>query len=183
MALNPSNKLDEGLKGFPTLGDPPFDMEHRDLAINELYAAGFPKGCEILTMHRREVYKKYSEPYKLAQAGIHIPGNVKPGDIETALLFDVEAHMHGWEFYRAWYYWVARTKTIGYLIPEDVAKKLNKKFRSEIRVAGYAGGMDVNGPVESYHIDTPRGLKAFVKLLKERYEIKCQKVSKFLKGA
>jgi hypothetical protein len=170
MSLNPSNKLDKGLKGFPTLGDPPFEAECKDQAVAELRDAGFPRGTETVTMREVQAYSKDSEAHRLACSGIHIPGMAKPEDIEWVTVYDVEAKLYGWTFSRAWYYWRAKSDYFDRHIPEDVAKELNKTFRREIRVEGYGGGTDVTRPVSGYHIDTPRGLAKLVKLLKQQDE-------------
>jgi len=171
VGLCPSNQRNEGMKGFPTLGDPPFPEACRDLAVTELRTAGFPRGSEIMTVCEREVYKEDSELAKLASAGIHMPSIAKPDDIEWITLYDVDAKLYGWTFRRAWYYWVASTGEYSeYTIPEDVATKFNQAFRQEARVQGYAGGQDVRQKVNLYHVDTPRGLAALIELLKKQYE-------------
>jgi hypothetical protein len=171
MGLNPSNRLDKDLKGFPTLGDAPFPEGCKNEAVAELRAAGFPRGSETLTMREKQVYKEGSDPDKMARCGIHMPGMAKPDDIEWASLYSVKAELYGWKFSRAWYYWVCRSDWGSeYDIPETVAEELNKEFRREIRVTGYAGGTDVRGPVDSYHVDTPRGLAKLIEILKERKE-------------
>ncbi len=171
MGLNPSNRLDKGLKGFPTLGDGPFPAECRDVALKELQAAEFPRGSATLTMCEREVYKEGSKPHQMASSGIHMPGMATPEDIEWVMLYDVNAKLYGWKFRRAWYYWVASTREYSeYAIPEDVATEFNQEFRLETRVEGCAGGQDVRQKVDLYHVDTPRGLAALMKLLKKQYE-------------
>jgi hypothetical protein len=174
MSLNPSNRLDEDLKGFPTLGDAPFPLECKDMAVAELRAAGFPRGSETLTMCEREIYKEGSEPDRMASAGVYMPGSPAfndPDNKEWASLYRVDAELYGWKFDRAWYYWIARTHEYSeYVIPEDVAEELNQKFRRETRVQGFAGGQDVRGPVHSYHVDTTRGFEALMVLLEKRYK-------------
>ena len=66
----------------------------------------------------------------------------------------------GWELQRLWYYWSARSDAG---MPESKARKLNKKWFGVVRVDGYAGGKNVEGVVQSYHIDTPEGLAAFAR--------------------
>jgi hypothetical protein len=59
-------------------------------------------------------------------------------------------------------------------IPIEIAIEFNKDKdnREEVRVEGCAGGQDVNRhrPVDCYHIDTPRGFDAFMRMLKIEYE-------------
>lgn len=179
MGLNPSNRLEEGLKGFPTLGDPPFPEECKDMAVAELRAAGFSRGSETLTICEHEVYKEGSEPAKMASVGIHMPGMAKPDDIEWVALYDVNARLYGWKFRRAWYYWVAHADDSIHYIPKDVAREFNQTFRLETRVQGYAGGQEVHRPVDLYHVDTPRGLLALMGLLRKQYgEIRHQQLAR-----
>lgn len=164
----PSNVLDEGLKGFPTLGDPPFPAKCKDMAVAELRDAGFPRGSEKITMQEVEMYKEGSEAARIAASGIHFPGMGKDSDIEWVTVYCVEAALHGWKFRRAWYYWVAYTEDSSHAIPEEVAEELNKTFRKEVRVEGFAGGQNVRGNVAAYHIDTPRGFAELIRLLEKR---------------
>ena len=86
-------------------------------------------------------------------------GEVKTGVIGT---------LHGWEFKRGWYYWMAN----GPGIDNVTAEKLHAAHGREVRVAGYAGGIS---PTEwyrglgcgSYHVDSPEGLKALADTIKE----------------
>ncbi len=112
MSLNPSCNLEGGRKGFPVIGDAPFNEKGRDIAIAELRTAGFPRGSEVVEVMEREQFKE-----------------------------------------------------------GDVASEFNKdeNNRKEVRVEGFAGGRDiVNEPVECYHIDTQRGLDAFIEMIKNR---------------
>jgi len=170
MGLNPSNILDEDLKGFPTLGDPPFPEEYKNIAIAELHAVELPRDSITVTTCEREIFKQDSEAHKLACMGITIPGIAKPEDTEWVQLHRVTAHYLGWNFTRAWYYWIVYVDEKDYAIPKRVAKDFNNNFGNEVRVAGFAGGQDVQEDVESYHIDTPRGLAAFMPLIKKRVE-------------
>jgi len=174
MTLNPSCNLEEGRIGFPTIEDAPFDKKGRDFALTELRVAGFPRGSDRVTVQEVEVYVEGSEAHKLAKMGIHI-GSVCAGKSETEWInvYTVRAELYEWTFYRAWYYWVAETKNKSYAVPKTFAQKLNedKNNREEIRVEGFAGGRDVTRQVEFYHIDTPRGLNEFVKLLKKIDEL------------
>jgi hypothetical protein len=167
MALNPSNRLDVGFKGYPTRGDPPFIEKCKDQATAELRDAGLPRGSETLTLCEREVYKQDSDAHKMASAGIHMPGMATPDDMEWVWLYSVEAKAYGYKFDRAWYYWIVRTKSKEHYIPQSAAEEFNEKFGKEVRVDGFAGGQDVRGDVSGYHVDTVRGLAALVEMLKK----------------
>ncbi len=168
MGLNPSDQLAGGLKGFPTLGDPPFQEACKVLAIAELRNAGFPRGSETLISFECQVYKRGSEAANLAKAGISFPGMAEESDREWVWSYDVKAELYGWQFRRAWYYWSAHAVNRDYYIPVDVAEKFNQEFRHVVRVEGHGGGQDVRRPVEGYHVDTPQGLGALIELLKKR---------------
>lgn len=78
--------------------------------------------------------------------------------------------LYGWTFRRQWYYWVAETRE-GYGIPRAEAEALNARWFDVVRVAGMGSGAQVEkwlrrGTINSYHIDTPAGLRAFAKLLR-----------------
>lgn len=81
-----------------------------------------------------------------------------------------EGHLGPWKFTRAWYYWVAEAP-YGKGKHGEIARNFNIKWRQEVRVAGFAGGADTEnflsgaGTVDEYHIDSQRGLNAFVKEL------------------
>jgi hypothetical protein len=170
MSLNPSCILDEGRKGFPNVGDAPFSEEGKDVAIAELRAVGFPRGSETIEVREQEQYKNGSEADILSRQGFFSSEVAKRSETEWAKVYTVRAKYCGWKFYRAWYYWIAEAKDMS--IPEDVATEFNKdkNNREEVRVEGYAGGQNVIWPVGCYHIDTPRGLEEFMKMLKIEYD-------------
>lgn len=74
--------------------------------------------------------------------------------------------LHTWAFKRAWYYWTAE----GPGLPPQYADALHVLFGKEVRVGGHCG---CPSPLEwykgfavgSYHIDTPRGLRALADAL------------------
>lgn len=76
--------------------------------------------------------------------------------------------LHGWTFRRAWYYWMCE----GPGIPMTEAEKLHAEYGKEVRVNG---DCTCSSPREmfkglacgSYHVDTPRGLKALADMIKE----------------
>lgn len=79
----------------------------------------------------------------------------------------VRGVLHGWEFKRAWYYWVAK----GPGVEIAVAEKLQEQFGTSLRVDGYAGGQDPRErfkglAVGCYHVDTPEALKALADAIK-----------------
>ncbi len=183
MSLNPSCNLEEGHKGFPVIGDAPFDEIGKNFAIAELKEAGFPRGSDRVIVQEIEVYKKDSEAYKLAKNGIHIPSICEKSETEWTNGYTVKAELYGWTFYRAWYYWIAEAATKEFEIPKTLAQKFNKdeNNRKEIRVEGWAGGNDVKKPVSSYHVDTPRGLKELVMFLRKIDELIAKSYGKVLR--
>jgi len=169
----PSNILDKGLKGFPTLGDPPFPTECKDKALKELVDVGIPRGCTEFTTKEIEVFEPGSEMVKFGRIGIYTPHVVAQSKTVWKEVHKVKAYAFKWNFYRAWYYWVcfANPNWGDAVIPEEIARELNGSFGKEIRVEGFAGGQDVHGPVTSYHVDTPRGLAVLVSMLKHRNKV------------
>lgn len=172
MGLNPSCNLKEGLKGFKNLGDPPFTAVPKNWALMELLEAGTPRGAAEYTTKEVEVYEPGSEADKMSRSGIWMPGMAKDSPTIWIEVHQVSAKAFGWTFRRAWYYWVCSAETHGYGLPEAAAKQLNEEHRLDVRVDGYASGQEVHGEVDSYHVDTPDGLKALVEVLKQNYEIK-----------
>ena len=85
------------------------------------------------------------------------------GEVKTSIW----GVLHGWQFRRNWYYWVAE----GPGIEAEVAKVLNDQFGEVVRVDCYAGG---RCPIQyykglacgCYHVDTPEGLKALADTIK-----------------
>lgn len=86
------------------------------------------------------------------------------GEVKTSV-FGV---LHGWEFKRAWYYWICS----GPGIEVDAAERLHAAYGKEVRVAGHCG---CPSPREwfkglacgSYHVDTPAGLAALAETIRE----------------
>ena len=154
MGLNPSNNLDEGLVGFPNLGDPPFCTTRKNTALIELLEAGLPRGCAVFTTQEKEVYK---------------PGMEQDSETMWIDVHKVTAAAWGWKFFRNWYYWVCSADN-GCEVPESAARALNLEHSRDVRVDGYSGGKEPDGDVSCYHVDTPRGLKVLVSLLKRLYE-------------
>jgi hypothetical protein len=176
VAINPSCNLKDGLIGFPNLGDPPFKSTRKEMALNELTNAGFPRGSWILREREIKVYTKDSEAAQLAGTGIYIPEIAKRSATEWITVYDVEANLYGWKFSRNWYYWVAEVQYENdeYGIPIDLAEEFHKQFGKEVRVAGHCGCPSPREwykgkPCECYHVDTIRGFEALVKLLKQHY--------------
>ena len=98
---------------------------------------------------------------ELLLAGIHaVDGDYSRGEVP----YSVTGMIHGWHFRRAWYYWVA-TATPGAQLSAEKARRLNERWKEEVRVDGYAGGQDVEGPVGCYHVDTVEGLSALVEYI------------------
>ncbi|MFA5071161.1 MAG: hypothetical protein WC511_02210 [Candidatus Pacearchaeota archaeon] len=86
---------------------------------------------------------------------------------EGEVPYCIQGALQFWSFTRNWYYWVASTTNGG--IPYQYAKDFNSVWGSEVRVDGFAGGQNVTNPmgVSLYHIDTEKGLKAFVGLIRQ----------------
>jgi len=96
------------------------------------------------------------------------------GEVKTSVI----GYLHGWEFKRAWYYWVAK----GPGIEITDAEELQKKFGTVVRANGDAG---CRGPrfwfkglaCGMYHVDTPEGLKALADTIKHIVE-RCAVIEK-----
>lgn len=80
----------------------------------------------------------------------------------------VYGSLHGWEFTRAWYYWVAKSRGNGVQINRERALPLWDIARLQVRVGGHCDpphpdeyGLATFGHVMSYHIDTLAGLRLF----------------------
>lgn len=149
------------MKRFPNLGDPPFSESNLEVAKKELLEV-FPNAVFLVESLDLEVYKPGSQAHKLAESGIRIP--VGPEDIIVRTFFKFKtANIHGWEFRRNWYYWCANTSSNP--IPENLAKPLNDRLGAYVRVEGFCGGKDVDGPVYSYHIDSVEALSELAKVI------------------
>jgi hypothetical protein len=85
------------------------------------------------------------------------------GEVPTGIV----GFAYRWKFERAWYYYRAE----GEGIPPEFAIPFDKQWGRECRVHGDCAcrGAEYWGEgfaIGSYHIDTPRALKAFVEMLK-----------------
>ena len=84
------------------------------------------------------------------------------GEVKTSGI----GYMHGWEFRRAWYYWICS----GPGIELEAAERLHATHGHTVRVGGGAGdppgdwshGLAIN----CYHVDDPAGLKALADTIK-----------------
>jgi hypothetical protein len=79
------------------------------------------------------------------------------GEVKTSVI----GCLHGWEFKRAWYYWIAK----GPGIEVDAAERLHAEHGRTVRVEGHCGCPSprerFNGlACGSYHVDDAAGLKA-----------------------
>lgn len=65
--------------------------------------------------------------------------------------------LRSWEFWRAWYYYVAR----GDPLPLDLARQLytDPAGKRDVRVKGHAGRVPPEEPVILYHVDSELGLR------------------------
>ena len=85
------------------------------------------------------------------------------GEVKTSVM----GVLHGWEFRRAWYYWIAN----GPGIEVDAAERLHATHGKTVRVAGHCG---CPSPREwfkglacgSYHVDDSEGLRALADCIK-----------------
>ena len=85
------------------------------------------------------------------------------GEVKTSVI----GLLHGWEFTRNWYYWVAK----GPGIDVDTAEELHARFGNKVRVGGDAGCPSPRERYKGlacgyYHIDSPEGLKALADTIK-----------------
>lgn len=88
------------------------------------------------------------------------------GEVPTAIF----AAKYRWSFKRLWYYYSAT----GPGIPPLLAEEFHKTWGRQVRVDGHCGcpsplEWERGFAVGKYHIDTPEGLAAFVKLLASIY--------------
>lgn len=98
---------------------------------------------------------------ELEAAGL--TAHILPGSFSTGGEVDVRVigGDHGWEFKRAWRYWIAK----GPGLPLEYAMPLHEKFGTSVRVDGHCEAPSPVGwfkglPVPHYHVDTPEGLRA-----------------------
>jgi hypothetical protein len=104
----------------------------------------------------------------LASISIHRFYEPLNNEVPTRIM----GYLGAWTFTRAWYYWVAEAP-FAHGVPKHIAIEFNKKWFSDVRVDGFAGGKEVDTSqayrptVESYHIDTQEGLNAFADMIKQ----------------
>lgn len=105
---------------------------------------------------------------ELQEAGIRLMRLTKVPNREVPSLWI--GRIQGWEFIRAWGYWVARGK-----MPMEWATAIHHDPKAEaIRAGGHAGRIApgergvgaVDGNVTLYHIDSQDGLNLFVDYVK-----------------
>jgi hypothetical protein len=130
--------------------------------IEELVAAGFPREID------RETGRSERGPFNMFKEAEHLR-------LSNGCFSEVPSGVVGfynrWTFKRRWYYYAAE----GDGIPPDIAEEFHKDWGRQVRVEGHCG---CPSPLEwcagfavgSYHIDTPEGLAAFVKLLDRVYK-------------
>lgn len=105
---------------------------------------------------------------ELEQAGINVhrlPESFRESHPEMRTV--IVGGLHGWEFRRAWYYWIAT----GPGIPLDAAETLQASHGQEVRANG---DCVCRGPLfwnngfgtGSYHVDTQEGLNALADTLR-----------------
>lgn len=153
---------------FPNLGDPPFPKSEFCTVRDELLAA-FPDARIDWHEYKVRAIKPGTEAHRMASCGVHLPGMIKPEDVYDAPVFRLVGYAHGWRFYRAWYYWCAHDCGAN-AVRREVAEEFNREWREQVRVDGFAGGKDVQGDVDGYHVDTVEGLAALAALLRSANE-------------
>lgn len=106
---------------------------------------------------------------ELWAAGINVSrfGFLEKGEVPSKS----RGYLPFWSFKRRWYYWVAE----GNGIPVELAERLHERFGREVRVAGHCGCPSPREwfkgfPVNSYHIDTPEGLRALADAIRSIYD-------------
>ncbi|MDR5172970.1 hypothetical protein IHQ56_14250 [Methylobacillus flagellatus] len=98
---------------------------------------------------------------ELEAAGIEVHRFAYRKDPKHEVSTEVIGSLHGWKFERAWYYW----RCEGPGIELAAAERLHASHGREVRVAGHCGHPSPREwykglAVDSYHVDTPAGLKA-----------------------
>jgi len=96
----------------------------------------------------------------------------KKGEVPTSII----GMLGGWQFERAWCYWVAK----GPGIPPDIAEELHTTHGKYVRVDGHCGCPSpkewFNGfAVGCYHIDSQEGLNALAKVIQKILDDNSQK--------
>ncbi len=110
-------------------------------------------------------------PGELVYAGIVPVYHIEQATGEVPTHFTGE--LYGWEFKRAWYYWVAK----GPSLPLKYASPLHLLIGDEVRVDGHCGCPSPeewrksyeNGAVNLYHIDTQEGLAILAATIRKWY--------------
>jgi len=155
--------------GFPNRAGMPV-IENNAILDAELQAAGIIPIYEQVSRELTSVKNGQRDKFTLESwakstlANFVIEGS---GEVKTHII----GFLHGWEFKRNWYYWVAK----GPGIPPEYASQLHQLHGAYVRVDGHASGPD---PIEyckgfavgSYHIDKPVGLHAFATMLNQIVE-------------
>lgn len=184
MSLAPSNMVAEEVNGgtptFPNLArrirmyaPQPVELGSRDRGSDEILV---PEAAQIVTEITEAVRAELMAagiPGKMDKAGnigcfdisMGNPDHVK-GEVPTGLV----GFFNHWKFERRWYYYAAE----GAGIPPEFAVPFDKEWGKEARVDGDCAcrGAEFWGEgfaISSYHIDTPRALKAFIGMLAQVY--------------
>lgn len=109
---------------------------------------------------------------ELERANIAAIKHLEPSKGEVSTHFSGQLSINGATvtFGRAWYYWCVHSNQP---LPFQQAAQLNKLYKGDVRVKGYAGGLepDVNDAwkpgedVFDWHVDTQAGLNALAEQL------------------
>jgi hypothetical protein len=129
-----------------------------DAVTAELTAAGLP----LSNMARGEGIVAMPDCFRFRECG-----NGYYKEVPTVIY----GFWHHWKFERAWYYYRAE----GAGIPPDIAEEFHKTWGRQVRVNGHCGcpsplEQNEGFAIGSYHIDTPEGMAAFVRLLNSIYK-------------
>lgn len=138
------------MAGFPNKAGDHADTD--DILRAELKAAG------IFTLQELDG----KDPDYMAETFRRLSGEVKTSVI---------GHLHGWEFKRAWYYWVCS----GPGIELAAAERLHAEHGRYVRVDGDAGAPSPRERFKglgcgSYHVDSAEGLKALADTIRSLVE-------------
>jgi len=119
------------------LGDGPYNQERANEQIAELTAAQIP--FQIESTEVVEVVDPESEAGQMARRGVYVPSLMRDAPKVKVVHLRVVGKLCGWEFRRAWYYWMAKCVDPSAQIRNPDAMQLWIDHGKELRVAGHCG--------------------------------------------